>query len=324
MSPDARDKVTFVGLWVPLLEPNGGPNFYSFDDEAFYYINIDNVGDCLDHIRYQFKFRTQRRTGGTFLYNTGVVTSLADPDLNVFQTYTVTRIVNGAPTVLVTDAPVAPNFVGPVSMPDYAALADAAIVTLGDGTKIFVGPRDDPFFVDLASIFDLLTIRKLPGNKGGGVDGVAGYNVMAIVMQVPMTRLTRDGGAPNQGNSILGIYDSAERRKTRTLNGDGTASASGPEIQVSRLGHPLVNEVVIPLQDKDTFNASKPTADGQVLQYVTNPELPGLFNLIYGISVPPTPRNDLVTVFLQGATGRRAARRARCCASSFTFQRSTP
>jgi hypothetical protein len=303
VSSDARTAVTFVGNWIPLLEPNGGPNFYAFDDQAAYYINIDNAGDCQDHVRYEFKFTTTRRSGATFLYNTGVVTSLNDPDLNVFQTATITRYDDGVPSILAKAVPVAPNFVGPVSMPDYECLANEAITTLPDGSKVFIGPRDDPFFVDLAAVFDLLTIRRVPGDRGKGVDGVGGFDCMTIALQVPMTRLTRDGQSPNASNSIIGIYDSAERPQSRTLNGDGTISVNGPYVQVSRLGQPLVNEVVIPLQDKDRFNAQKPTGDGVFLNYVTNPELPGLLNLLYGIQVPPTPRNDLVTVFLTGVPG---------------------
>jgi hypothetical protein len=126
---------------------------------------------------------------------------------------------------------------------------------------------------------------------------------MSVVIQVPMTRLTADGGAVSATNSVIGIYDSAERLQNRTINGDGTVSVSGPEFQVSRLGHPLVNEVVIGLADKDRFNATKPTGDGAFLSYVTNPELPGLFNALYGIPAPPTPRNDLVAVFLTGVPG---------------------
>ena len=228
VSPDAQNAVTFVGNWIPLLEPNGGPNFYTFDDQAAYYINIDNVGDCQDHIRYEFKFTTTRRTGATFLYNTGVVTSLSDPDLNVFQTATITRYDDGTPTVLAKAVPVAPNNVGPVSMPDYESLANEAITNLPDGSKVFIGPRDDPFFVDLAAVFDLLTIRRVPGNRGKGVDGVGGFNCMTIALQVPKTRLTHDGQAPNADNSIIGIYDSAERPMSRTLQGDGTIQVNGP------------------------------------------------------------------------------------------------
>jgi hypothetical protein len=302
VSPDAPNAVTIVGNWVPLLEPAGGPNFQGFDDDVHYYLNVDNVGDALDHVRFEFTFHTTRANGATFLYNTGQVTSLGDPDLNVRQTWTCTRIDDGVETTLATGQ-VAPAYVGPVSMPDYAALAQSAIVTAPDGTKIFVGPRDDPFFVDLGAVFDLLTIRRVPGNKGKGVDAVSGYNVMTIALQVPMTRLTRDGQAPSATNSVLGFYDSAERLTTRTINGDGTISNSGPEVQVSRLGHPLVNEVVIGLADKDKFNATKPTGDGAFVSYVTNPSLPGLFNALYGIPAPPTPRNDLVAVFLTGVAG---------------------
>ena len=310
VAADAPQAVTFVGNWVPLLEPNSGPNFGAFDDEAIYYINVDNTGDSRKHVRFQFKFQTIRRTGATFLYNTGPVTSLDDPDLNVRQTYTLTRIevVNGVEqeTVLGTNLPVAPWFVGPVSMPDYASLAKAAVQDLAGGYRVFVGPRDDPFFVDLAAVFDLLTIRKLPGDKGKGVDGVGGYNVMTIALQAPMTKLTKDGAAPSAAlaNNILGIWDTAERPANRTINADGSVSVSGPEVQVSRLGMPLVNEVVIPLQDKNKFNASEPAGDvANFGAYVVDPEPARLLNLLYGISVPPAPRSDLVAVFATGVAG---------------------
>ena len=303
VAPDAANSVTIIGNWIPLLEATSGPNFANFSEEVMYYINIDNVGDCLDHIRYQFRFRTTIASPNTFLHNTGVVTSFDDPDLNVRQLYTLTRYDNGAPTVLLTDAPVAPNFAGPVSMPDYNSLAQSVVQTLPDGTKIFVGPRDDAFFIDLEGIFDLLAIRKLPGNKGKGVDDVAGYNCMTIAIQVPMTRLTSDAQAPNASNSVIGIYDSSERFATRTLNADGSVTLSGPERQVSRLGHPLVNEVVIPLRDKDNFCRTKPTGDGVFAGYVVDPEVARLLGALYGIASPPPPRNDLVTVFLTGISG---------------------
>lgn len=305
IAADAPDAVTLVGNWVPLLEPNGGPNFYSFDDQAFYYFNIDNDGDCADDVRYEFQFTNTRRTGDTFLYNVNQVTSIDDPDLNVAQTYSVTRIdvaSDGTETEIPLGSgfPVAPNFVGPVSMPDYQTLAQQAIVTLPDGTKIFVGPRDDPFFADLAAIFDLISVRRLPGNKGKGVDGLAGYDVLTIAMQVPKTALTKNHQPPSADNSVLGIYSSAERKQTRTLNADGSVDVSGPEMQVSRLGQPLVNEVVIPLKDKDRFNATKPTGDAIFAGYVLDPEVAKLIHLLFGLDVPPAPRNDLVTVFLTG------------------------
>src|SRR5262249_18511010 len=131
---DAPDAVTIVGNWVPLIEPNSGPNFASFDDNAHYYINVDNVGDSRKHLRFEFTFNTTRQNPNTFLYNTGVVTALDDPDLNVRQMWTLTRIdVDAHTETPIASGQVAPYFVGPVSMPSYAALAQSAIQTLGDG-----------------------------------------------------------------------------------------------------------------------------------------------------------------------------------------------
>jgi hypothetical protein len=222
-----------------------------------------------------------------------VVSSLNDPDLNVRQGWTLTRVdVDAHSETVIGSGQVAPYFVGPVSMPDYASLAKAAVQTLGDGTKVFVGPRDDPFFVDLAAVFDLLSIRKLPGNKGKGVDGVGGYNVMSIVIQVPKTRLTKDGTAPDpaRANNVIGVWDTAERLKNQVINGDGTITVSGPEQQVSRLGMPLVNEIVIPLGKKDLFNASEPENDvANFGANVVDPEPAKLLHALFGINVPPAP-----------------------------------
>lgn len=313
VASDAPNAVTIVGNWVPLIEPNSGPNFVSFDDDAHYYMNVDNVGDARKHVRFEFGFHTTRQNPNTFLYNTGPVASLTDPNLNVRQTWTLNRIdvdySSGSPVetrTLLGSGQVAPAFVGPVSMPSYAALAQSAVTTLPGGYEVFVGPRDDPFFVDLAAIFDLLTIRKVPGDKGKGVDGLGGYDVMSIVLQIPKERLTRDGATPDasRNNHIIGIWDTAERSRTRTINGDGTITNSSDEVQVSRLGMPLVNEVVVPLGLKDKFNASEPAQDvANFGASVVDPELAKLFHAIYGLSVPPAPRNDLVAVFATGVPG---------------------
>src|SRR5882672_8788686 len=324
---DAPSAVTFVGNWVPLIEPNSGPNFASFDDNASYYINVDNVGDSHKHIRFEFSFNTTRQNENTFLYNTGVVTSLTDPDLNVRQTWTLTRVnVDTNQETVLGTGQVAPYFVGPISMPDYKALASAAIQMLPGGYKVFVGPRDDPFFVDLAATFDLLSLRpgasrsakefgaafERSGLRGDrrdaniAVDGVGGYNVMSIVLQIPKTLLTKDGAAPDpaHGNNVIGIWDTAERLKNSVINGDGTMSFSGPELQVSRLGMPLVNEVVIPLGKKDLFNASEPANDvANFGTYVVNSEAATLLHALFGLNVPPAPRNDLVAVFATGVPG---------------------
>ena len=287
-SPDKPSTVTFISCWLPLLEPAGGPNFFSFDDDAVYTIIVDNVGDAEDHIVYEFRFKTHTRNGNTFLYNTGAVTSPSDPDLNVYQTYSVKKIVNGHSETIGSDLRVQPNRVGPKSTPNINELASESIHKLEDGSRVFAGERDDAFFVDLGGVFDLLTIRKLPGDLGEGVDGLRGFNTMAIALQVPITKLTKDGKTASEtGQPILGVYSTTERNGKR----------------VSRLGAPLVNEVVIPLKDKDKWNYSDPKDDGQFLSYVTDPELGKLLKALYGIDVPPAPRNDLVAVFLTGVPG---------------------
>ena len=287
-SPDKPATVTLISNWEPLLEPAGGPNFYAFDDKAVYQIIVDNVGDAEDHIVYQFYFTTHTRNGNTFLYNTGAVTTPGDRDLNVYQTYSVKKIVNGSSEWIGQDLAMQPNRVGPKSTPSISDLGAEAVHKLSDGSKVFAGERDDPFFVDLGGVFDLLTIRKLPGDLGEGVDGLRGFNTMSIAIQVPITLLTKDGKtASTTKYPILGVYTTTER--------DGK--------RVSRLGAPLVNEVVIPLKDKDKWNKSDPKDDGQFLSYVTNPELGGLLHALYGIDVPAAPRNDLVAVFLTGIPG---------------------
>lgn len=303
VSPDKPATVTLVANFIPFQEPSQGPNFYNFDENASYFIKVDNVGDARPHVIFEFKFTTTVLNPNTFLYNTGPITSLTDPDFNLRQTYTVTRWDNGTPTVLGSNLPVPPAHIGPKSTPDYAALAQTAVMTLSDGSMVFAGPRDDPFFLDTGAHFDLLTVRRPPGNRGGGIDGVGGFNVHTIALQVAKTRLTRNGGAVDTTNSIIGVWSTTERSASRTLNSDGTSTESGAGVQVSRLGMPLVNEEVIPRKDKDRFNASQPQDDGQFLPYVLDPEPARLISLLFGIAVPPPPRNDLVSVFLTGITG---------------------
>ena len=158
VSPDAPNTVTIVANYVPLEQPAGGPNFASFGDDVRYEIKVDNNGDGKEDITYRFRFHTTTRNQNTFLYNTGPIDTLSDPDWNVRQTYSVTRITKDGSKVLGTDIRVPPVNIGPRSTPDYGALADAAVTDL-DGTKVFAGQRDDPFYVDLGSIFDLAGLR---------------------------------------------------------------------------------------------------------------------------------------------------------------------
>ena len=167
MSPDAPNSVTFVANYIPFETPDGAPNYFQFSDDVLYEIHVDNVGDAISHVTYQFRFKTTTQNQNTFLYPTGPITSLTDPDFNVRQTYTITEVVTpisgpAVTTNIGTDLPSPPVNIGSKSTPNYDTLATAAIQTKtvgSDTIKIFAGQRDDPFWVDLGSIFDLLSLR---------------------------------------------------------------------------------------------------------------------------------------------------------------------
>jgi hypothetical protein len=308
VSPDDPDTVTLVAAYYPMQDPAGFPNYYRFGDDVTYRINIDNNGDAVEDIFYQWNFSTEIANPNSFLYQSGPIESLDSENLNVRQTYTLSEGRGGALTEIASGLMTPPSNIGPKSTPDYEALASEAIFEVGDGLKVFAGQRDDPFWVDLGGVGDLLTIRELPGNAGGGVDDLAGLNVQALVIQVPVEQLTRDGEAPadaEDANAVIGVWTTALRPSTKVL-WPGTFEDSGPLVQVSRLGMPLVNEVVAPLGAKDLFNSSHPGNDAQFLGAVTDPELAKLLNLLYGdalVAVPESERDDLVTVFLTGVPG---------------------
>ena len=306
-SPENNGTVTLIYNTWPFEDPFGGPNFFRFDPNVLYSIKIDNNGDNVQDISYDLRFRTEIRNRGTFLYNTGPVTSIDDPDLNVRQFYTVTRVDSTGSRELIKDAPVPPVNIGPKSTPNYAEVAAQAIKPLQGGGQVYAGQRADPFFVDVASLFDLLTIRKLPGNQGGGVNALNGKNVQTIALQVPITQLTADGqpvsglGSPN---AVAGVWATSSRQKTAVLSA-GSVANSGEWVQISRLGNPLVNEAIIPIKVKDAFNAISPDMDvaAGALPLVQNPEPARLLNALYGIKVPTGERDDLVAVFLTGVPG---------------------
>ncbi|UUN26009.1 DUF4331 domain-containing protein [Streptomyces sp. FIT100] len=285
VSPDKPDTTTIVANWLPFEEPAGGPNFHRFAHDARYDIHIDSDGDAQGDLLYRWTFKDHVRNGDTFLYNTGPVTSLDDTDLNIRQTYDIEllRLRNQhviSTTKIADDAPVAPSNVGKASMPDYAQLRGQAVRELPDGSTVFAGQADDPFFLDLR-VFDLLYGGDL---SEVGRDTLKGYNVNTIALQVPSEHIRQSSGQP-----VIGIWSTTHRK-----------NASGHWTQVSRLGMPLVNEVVVPLKAKDSFNASSPWNDGDFLPFVTEPELPRLIEAIYKIDAPQEPRNDLVSVFLTG------------------------
>jgi hypothetical protein len=308
VSPDAPDTVTLVAAYYPMQDPAGFPNYYRFGDDVAYRINIDNNGDAIEDIFYQWEFDSEIVNPNSFLYNSGPIDSLESENLNIRQTYTLSEGRGGVLTEIASGLMTPPVNIGPKSTPDYEALADAAIAEVGDGLKVFAGQRDDPFWVDLGGVGDLLTIRQLPGNAGGGVDDLAGLNVQALVIQVPIEQLTTSGAVPasaEAADAVIGVWTTALRPSTLVYS-PGAQTASGNHVQVSRLGMPLVNEVVAPLGAKDLFNSSHPGNDAQFLGAVTDPELAKLLNLLYGdalVAVPESGRDDLVTVFLTGVPG---------------------
>ncbi len=311
VSPDRPDAVTIIANYIPLEAPAGGPNFARFDDSVLYEVHVDSTGDSQEDLTYQFRFTTQTRNPNTFLYNTGPITSLDDSDLNNPQTYTVTLVHHGPGNsehaeVLAENVPTPPVNVGPRSTPGYAALAAAAVKEIG-GTKVFAGQRDDPFYVDLGSVFDLAGLRPfnnahlIPLPVAAGRDAVARYNTHSIAIQVPIDQLVP---VVNTSKTI-GIYASASRQKERILRPDGSADYTGGWVQVSRLGEPLINEVVIPQGMKDQWNRSEPDNDAQFVGFYTDPEVSKLVNLLYP-SLPDartTGRTDLVAILLTGVPG---------------------
>lgn len=326
VAADRTDALTLVANWIPFEDPAGGPNFYRFDDRASYYLNVDNTGDGAVDVRYRFRFRTKVLNPDSFLYALPGVASITDPKLNVQQSYSVTREVYRHGRVhhrrqIARGLPVAPNNVGPKTIPDYDAVAAQAVRSLPGGGRVFAGQVEDPFFVDLGTTFDAINIRKGTGNAGGGKDDLAGYNVHSVVLQVPKSDVTRDGkgvAGASAANAVVGVWASTERPRFMVGGGydDGEASSAKRRrtsrrasatggVQVSRLGNPLVNEVIIPLGKKDRFNETEPQDDAKNFgKYVLSPELAKVINVLYpGLNVPETDRTDIVTALLTGIPG---------------------
>ncbi|MFG1606972.1 DUF4331 domain-containing protein [Actinoplanes sp. NPDC049265] len=300
VSPDRPGYVTFIANWIPFEEPNGGPNFYPFATDAAYKINVDSDGDAKPDAVFRWTFKNvDKRKNNTFLYNNGPVTSLDDENLLFRQTYTLESSFHGQPfKKRITDAPVAPSSTGTASMPDYRTLRDQATVRLPGGWKLYAGQADDPFFLDLR-VFDLLYGGDLSKT---GQDTLAGYNVNTLAIQVPFKDVALGGNAKR--NPVIGVWTTTERNRVR-ITGDPSPKLTGDRVQVSRLGNPLVNEVVVPAGLKDAFNSLPPDKDAgipAVVKRVTDPELPKLIQGIYQLPAPATPRNDLVEIFLTGIT----------------------
>jgi hypothetical protein len=343
VSPDNPTTITIISNFVPLQGPAGGPNFYEFGDDVLYSIYIDNDGDAIPEIEYQFRFTSSLRSDKTFLYNTGPIGSLSDPNWNARQHYSVVRFDAGKPpakkpgrspgpgltpgpaftkgpthsAVLGSSLPCPPCNIGPHSTPNYEAnLGSAAVQTLATGEKVFAGQRNDPFYVDLGAVFDLGDLRPFQpafvfgGTSLEGVDATKQLNIHSIAIQVPISMLTRDGSVPTSvtgSSSVLGIWSAASRRKARVFDDQqGSFVESGPWVQVSRLGNPLFNEVIVPIAQKDDWNHGNPVGDSEYLSNVQSPELANLIaNVLYAPAFPKLaayhkPRADLVAILLTG------------------------
>ena len=314
VSPDRPGFVTLITNYIPLQNPAGGPNFFEFGDDVSYKINVDNNGDGLADVVYEFRFDTTVVNPDTFLYNTGPITSINDATFNRRQRYRVTRTDSHGTTTLTRGASCPPCNIGPRSTPNYSKLAKAAVVQARGGRKIFAGQRLDGFYVDLGSVFDLLDLRPfqnlhvIPTPASDGVDGLRSYNVHTLALQVPISDLTVDGSTPSDpmsATSVIGVWASASRQKALVRNADGPDTSSGPWIQVSRLGNPLVNEALIPMTKKDYWNSVDPATDDQFSSYVDHPELAGLIPALYpgvfpNLAAYTKPRADLDAILLTG------------------------
>ena len=309
VSPDKHDTITIIANYIPLQLPSGGPNFYEFGEDVLNQINIDNNGDGYADISYQFTFTTTVRDPGTFLYNTGPITSLGDATWNRVQTYDVGVVRGGGYTTLGSGLSCPPCNIGPLSTPNYSGLAAEAVHDVG-GIRVFAGQRAEAFYVDLGAIFDLGDLRPLANahafgslSAGPGVNATNNLNVNSIAIQVPISAVTISG------HPVIGVWTTASRQKARVYDADaGEYVNSGPWTQVSRLGNPLVNEVLIPMGSKDLWNTLPPDQDSQFLSYVTHPGLAALLDVLYPGAFPNlaqavkdnVARADLEAILLTG------------------------
>jgi len=311
---DTPNTVTLIANYLPLEAPAGGPNFYEFGDDVLYDINIDQTGSGFPTFTYRFRFTTTITNPGTFLYNTGPISSLTDANWNRRQTYSVSRVDSaGNETVLASNLACPPCNIGPRSIADYISLAQSAVATLPTGEQVFAGQRADAFWVDLGSIFDLAALRPvqnlhlIPMAATAGVNALATSNVHSIAIQVPISQLTTTGSVvtdPASRSAVIGIWTSASRQKVRMENA-GESIGVGPFHQVSRLGNPLFNEVIVPMALKDQWNHVVPYYDAAFAKFVAQPELAGLLPVLYpgvfkNLAAYTKPRADLEAILLTG------------------------
>lgn len=320
--PGREDYVTIIANYLPLQDAYGGPNYFFMDPDARYAIHLDNNGDGREDLTYRFQFNNQLRdialkVGDEMvsipLINIGPITASDNANLNITESYRLEVVEGDRDSGRVTPiiGPMGGAFMKPMdnigmaSIPDYPAYAAAYMydISVPGSTKqgrVFVGQRKDPFVVNLGEIFDLVNTNPL-GPVDGEEDKLADANVTSFILELPIEALA------SEGESVIGGWTTASLRRSEAQRSkptfDDPSIINGRFFQVSRLGSPLVNEVVIGLKDKDLFNASEPKDDGQFLTYVTNPTLPAILNILFSVKAPCLPRNDLVSAFLTGVAG---------------------
>jgi len=314
VSPDRPDTVTIITNYIPMEDPAGGPNFFEFGDDVLYRINIDNNGDGRPNVYYDFRFTTEVGNPETILYNTGPIDSLDSPNFNRKQFYAVRETRRGQePRLLERGLASPPCNVGIRSTPNYAALANSAIHDLEGGIKVFAGQRLDGFYIDLGSIFDLAALRPfqnlhlIPTPAAHGVDTLRAFNVHTIAIQIPINRITRRRNFPKNRmgpQAVVGVWASAYRQKGHYRSEERSWS-SGPFTQVSRLGNPLFNELLVPMVRKDEWNRVTPAQESSFVEYVAQPELAKLLPILYPGVFPhlaalTADRADLLAILLTG------------------------
>jgi hypothetical protein len=320
--PNDPSMVNLIACRYGLIEPQGGPNYAGFQDGAWYDIKIDNNGDGVEDITFRFTFKTTYLQPNSFLYALpGNTVFVGNSQIFVQQTYSLDRITGpagnpsaGQITHLLVDQQVLPPNIGPKTFPNYAGLPGGIQTAANGKISVFVGPRQDPFFVDLGMTFDAINLDAPGrpgiglGNNGGGRDTLYGYTVLSTALQVPIAMLTSVGfqvGDATNSAAVIGGWASISIPATTTLNGDGTVSTSGNYVQVSRLGNPLVNEVLVGVGSKDHWNSVGPAQEAQFQGNSTTPGelfpiLADYMNALFSVPIPPGPRTDLQLVLFQG------------------------
>ena len=325
-------KAVFIMNVIPGQDPADGPNYFNFDDEILYAINIDNNQDGIaDDIVYEFRFKTETRPIlGSLLFPLPYVGNPHIPvpevqgitnldgsgseGLSRRQTYTVTEVRGNKRTELFKGQKLiaVPSNVGPATMPNYEDLASQGIFTdSSTGIKVFAGQRAETFYIDLGAVFDTVNLRRFPplltaiedandAVNPFGVNRFSGFNVNSIAIEVPIARITKDGKSADQTSTpVIGMYASTARQKIKHLVGDGTAKLAGPWIQVSRLANPLVNELIIDTPSKDGWNSQEPEDEAQFQGFYKNPSIAQALALVFNVPVTPTPRTDLMSLLLK-------------------------